>query len=200
MSFELPELPYRMNGLAPYISEETLNFHYGKHHQAYVNKLNALSKDTEFADMDLVDVIRNSDGAIFNNAAQIWNHTFYWYSMKPNSNGDDNSATGDLAAAIEKNFDSFAAFKETFTDKATSFFGSGWIWLVLNNKNQKLEIMSTANAETPISNPDYTPLLTCDVWEHAYYLDTQNQRPKYVANFWKLVNWNAINERFLGES
>lgn len=199
MSFELPELPYAMNGLAPYISEETVNYHYGKHHQAYVNKLNALAKDTEFAEMNLVDVIRNSEGAIFNNAAQIWNHTFYWYSMKPNPNGDDNGPVGDLAAAIEKNFDSFDAFKEAFTAKATSLFGSGWTWLVLNKKNKKLEIVTTPNAETPVSNPDFIPLLTCDVWEHAYYLDTQNLRPKYVANFWELVNWEEANKRFLGE-
>lgn len=199
MSFELPELPYPMDGLAPYISEETLQFHYGKHHRAYVNKLNALAADTEYADMDLEEVIRNSDGAIFNNAAQIWNHTFYWDGMAPNPNGDDNAPVGDLAAAIDKTFDSFDAFKDAFTAKATSLFGSGWTWLVLNKQN-KLEIINTQNAETPISNPDLTPILTCDVWEHAYYLDTQNLRPKYVANFWELVNWEACDKRFCKEA
>ena len=195
MSFELPELPYAMDGLVPYISEETLQFHYGKHQRAYVNKLNALAADTEYAEMDLVEVIRNSDGAIFNNAAQIWNHTFYWYSMAPNPKGEENSALGDLAVAIDKAFDSFDSFKDAFTAKATSLFGSGWTWLVLNKLN-KLEIINTQNAETPISDPDVTPILTCDVWEHAYYLDTQNLRPKYVANFWEVVNWEEANKRF----
>jgi Fe-Mn family superoxide dismutase len=199
MSFELPELPYAMNGLVPYISEETLSFHYGKHQRAYVNKLNALAADTEYAEMDLVEVIRNSDGAIFNNAAQIWNHTFYWYSMAPNPKGQENIATGDLAAAIDKAFDSFDSFKDAFTAKATSLFGSGWTWLVLNKLN-KLEIINTQNAETPISDPDVTPILTCDVWEHAYYLDTQNLRPKYVANFWEIVNWEEANKRFNKEA
>jgi Fe-Mn family superoxide dismutase len=195
MSFELPELPYAMNGLAPYISEETLQFHYGKHQRAYVNKLNALAADTEYAEMDLVEVIRNSDGAIFNNAAQIWNHTFYWYGMAPNPKGEENIAFGDLGAAIDKAFDSFDSFKDAFTAKATSLFGSGWTWLVLNKAN-KLEIINTQNAETPISDPDVTPIFTCDVWEHAYYLDTQNLRPKYVANFWEIVNWEEANKRF----
>lgn len=199
MSFELPELPYPMDGLAPYISEETVSYHYGKHHRAYVNKLNALAANTEYADMDLEEVIRNSDGAIFNNAAQIWNHTFYWEGMKPNPKGEDNIPVGDLAAAIDKTFGSFKDFVDAFTAKATGLFGSGWTWLVLN-KNNKLEIINTSNANTPISEEGVTPILTCDVWEHAYYLDTQNLRPKYVGNFWELVNWEECDKRYHKEA
>jgi Fe-Mn family superoxide dismutase len=183
--FQLPKLPYEMDALQPYISKETLEYHYGKHHQAYVNNLNNLTKDTEFSNMSLEDVIMKSSGGMFNNAAQIWNHTFYWNSMTPKSSGEPG---GKLADAIVKQFGSFDEFKKQFTQSAATLFGSGWTWLAKNSQGQ-LEIVNTSNASLPMKDGK-TALLTCDVWEHAYYIDYRNARPSYLENFWKLVNWD----------
>lgn len=183
--FELPKLPYALDALQPSISKETLEYHYGKHHQAYVNNLNNLTKDNEFANMSLEDIIMKSSGGIFNNAAQVWNHTFYWNSMKPNGGGEP---TGALADAINKKFGSFDEFKKAFSQSATTLFGSGWTWLVKNEQGD-LEIMNTGNADLPMKHGKKA-LLTCDVWEHAYYIDYRNVRATYVENFWKLVNWD----------
>ena len=191
MTFTLPQLPYEMDALSPSISKETLEYHYGKHHAAYVNNLNKLVTDTEFAAMSLEDVIRKSSGGIFNNAAQVWNHTFYWHCLSPNGGGE---ATGKLADAINKAFGSFAAFKEQFTQAAVSTFGSGWAWLVQDKQNN-LKIISTSNAGTPMTE-GFTALMTCDVWEHAYYIDDRNARPDYLSAFWKLVNWEFIAGNF----
>ncbi|WP_423063078.1 superoxide dismutase [Candidiatus Paracoxiella cheracis] len=191
MAFELPELPYALNALEPYISQETLEYHYGKHHRAYVNKLNALVPGTKFEGMPLEEIIMKSDGGIFNNAAQVWNHTFYWHCMSPQGGGDPYDA---LAAAIDETFGSFNKFKEEFTNAALTQFGSGWAWLV-KNKHGKLEVLQTLNAGNPMTDHK-TPLLTCDVWEHTYYIDTRNDRPKYVSNFWNLVNWDFVVKNF----
>lgn len=187
MPFELPELPYARNALAPHISEETLDYHYGKHHQAYVNNLNKLIDGTEFANATLEEIIKKSDGGLFNNAAQVWNHTFYWHSMSPNGGGEP---TGAVFDAITQAFGSVDAFKEQFTQAGATQFGSGWAWLVQNNDGS-LEIMKTSNAGNPLTDGK-TPLLTCDVWEHAYYIDTRNDRAKYISNFWQLVNWDFV--------
>ncbi len=189
MSFELPSLPYEMDALEPHISKRTLEFHYGKHHKAYVDKLNGLVEGTEFAEMSLEDIVCKSDGGLFNNAAQTWNHTFYWNSLSPNGGGEP---TGDLMKAIVDAFDSFDEFKEKFTNAGLTQFGSGWAWLI-KNQNNELEIVATGNAGNPLTDGK-TPLLTCDVWEHAYYLDTQNARPKYLENYWQLVNWDFVAE------
>jgi Fe-Mn family superoxide dismutase len=189
--FELPKLPYAMDALQPYISKETLEYHYGKHHQAYVNNLNNLTKDTEFANKSLEEVIMQSTGGMFNNAAQIWNHTFYWNSMTPNSKGEP---SGDLLNAINKKFGSFEEFKKAFSQSATTLFGSGWTWLVKNAQGE-LEIMNTGNAGLPMKDGKVA-LLTCDVWEHAYYIDYRNVRATYVENFWKLVNWDFAAKNF----
>lgn len=189
MAFELPALPYARDALAPHISEETLNYHYGKHHQAYINKLNGLIDGTDLAGKSLEDIIKSSEGGIFNNAAQVWNHTFYWNSLAPNGGGN---ATGDIADAIDSTFGSFEEFKTQFTNAAATQFGSGWAWLV-KNQNGDLEVMSTANAGTPMTEGK-TALLTCDVWEHAYYIDTRNDRPQYIKNFWEIVNWDFVND------
>ncbi|MGR8979327.1 MAG: superoxide dismutase [Fe] [Gammaproteobacteria bacterium] len=191
MAFELPALPYGKNQLAPHISEETLEYHYGKHHQAYVNNLNNLVPGTEFEGMSLEEIICKSSGGIFNNAAQIWNHTFYWNSLSPNGGGEP---SGSLAEAINASFGSFAKFKEEFTKSATTLFGSGWAWLVKNNDGS-LAIVNTGNAGCPLTTGQ-KPLLTCDVWEHAYYIDYRNARPAYVEAFWKLVNWNFAESNF----
>lgn len=191
MSFELPKLPYALDALAPYISEETLRYHYGKHHQAYVNKLNTLIENTPYADRSLEEIITTSSGPIFNNAAQVWNHTFYWHCMKPNGGGEP---TGELAEAIKKSFGSFAEFKEKMSAASVNQFGSGWGWLV-KNQDGSLEVYGTSNAENPMVK-NQKALLTCDVWEHAYYIDTRNDRPKYVENFWNLVNWDFVAENF----
>jgi len=185
MAIELPPLPYARNALAPHISAETLDFHYGKHHQAYVDNLNKMIPGTEFADATLETIVKKAQGGMFNNAAQIWNHTFYWNSLSPNGGGEPK---GKLADAIVKAFGSFAAFKEEFTKVALGTFGSGWAWLV-QRADGTLAIVSTANAATPITGTD-KPLLTCDVWEHAYYVDYRNARGKYVEAFWNLVNWD----------
>lgn len=185
MSIELPALPYARNALEPHISSETLDFHYGKHHQAYVDNLNKMIAGTEFADADLETIIRKSQGGMFNNAAQVWNHTFYWNSLSPNGGGEPK---GKLGEAIARSFGSFATFKEEFAKAAIGTFGSGWAWLV-QRTDGSLAIVSTSNAATPITGSD-KPLLTCDVWEHAYYIDYRNARAKYVEAFWNLVNWD----------
>lgn len=190
MTHVLPKLPYEMNALAPTISQETLEYHYGKHHQAYVNNLNNLIKGTEFENMSLEDTILKSSGGIFNNAAQVWNHTFYWNCMTPKSSGEP---SGKLADAIIKTFGSFEEFKKLFSQTAISTFGSGWGWLAKNG--DKLEIISTSNAGTPMQQ-NKKALLTCDVWEHAYYIDYRNARPNYVDAFWKLVNWDFVADNF----
>jgi len=184
MAIELPPLPYARDALAPHISAETLDYHYGKHHQAYVTNLNNLIKGTQFENSSLDDIVKNSQGGMFNNAAQIWNHTFYWNSLSPKGGGDP---SGKLADAIVKTFGSIAQFKEEFTKTAVGTFGSGWAWLV-QRADGSLGLVSTSNAATPITGTD-RPLLTCDVWEHAYYIDYRNARPKYVEAFWSLVNW-----------
>ncbi len=191
MTHVLPKLPYAMDALQPYISQETLEYHYGKHHQAYVNNLNNLVKDTEFADAPLEKIIMNSSGGIFNNAAQVWNHTFYWNCLTPNSSG---KPSGKLAEAIIQKFGSLDEFKKQFSQTAIATFGSGWGWLVKNADGQ-LEIISTSNAGTPMQQ-NKTALLTCDVWEHAYYIDYRNARPTYVDNFWQIVNWDFVAENF----
>lgn len=192
MTFKLPDLPYAKNALEPYISEETLHYHHDKHHQAYVNKLNELVQDNEFSNLSLEEVIKRSkSGPIFNNAAQVWNHTFYWHCMKPNGGGQPESK---LADAIQKTFSSFDEFQKKFNQAATGQFGSGWAWLV-KNQDGGLEILSTSNAGTPMTDNKHA-ILTCDVWEHAYYIDTRNDRAKYVENFWKVVNWDFVTEQF----
>jgi Fe-Mn family superoxide dismutase len=185
MAIELPQLPYEKNALEPHISAETLEYHYGKHHQGYVNKLNGMLEGSDAAGKSLEDIIRTSDGGMFNNAAQIWNHTFYWNSLSPNGGGDP---TGKLADALTKAFGSVDAFREKFSTAAAGNFGSGWTWLV-QRTDGSLAIVNTANAATPVTGDD-KPLLTIDVWEHAYYIDYRNARPKYVEAFWNLVNWD----------
>jgi|TARA_R100000005_G_scaffold94586_1_gene73098 Fe-Mn family superoxide dismutase len=192
MAFELPALPYARDALAPHISAETLDYHYGKHHNTYVEKLNGMVPGTEFEGKSLEDVIRTSSGGIFNNAAQVWNHSFYWECLSPNGGGE---ATGAVAAAINAAFGSFAEFKKAFTDAAVGNFGSGWTWLV-KNSDGTVAIVNTSNAETPLTDSSVTPLLTVDVWEHAYYIDYRNARPKYLDAFWALVNWDFVNKNF----
>lgn len=187
MTFSLPALPYALDELAPHISKETLEYHYGKHHQAYVTNLNKLVADSDFATMTLEEVIKKSSGGIFNNAAQVWNHTFYWHCLSPNGGGEP---SGKLADAINQAFGSFATFKEQFTQAAITTFGSGWAWLVQDDKGH-LSITSTSNAGTPMTN-GLKALLTCDVWEHAYYIDYRNARPNYLTAFWDLVNWDFV--------
>ncbi len=194
MSFELPKLPYAMDALAPHISKETLEYHYGKHHLAYLNKLNELAQNTEFAGMTLEEVIRKSSGAIFNNAAQVYNHSFYWNCLSPNGGGEP---TGELLSQIIKNFGSFEKFKQDFTNTALTTFGSGWAWLV-RDQDLTLSIVSTSNAATPLTTSS-KPLLTCDVWEHAYYIDYRNLRPEYLKAFWSLVNWSFVDQELLAK-
>ena len=191
MEHTLPQLPYALDALAPYISQETLEYHYGKHHQAYVTNLNNLIKGTEFENSSLDEIVKKSAGGIFNNAAQVWNHTFYWHSMKPKGGG---APTGPLADAINAKWGSFDKFKEEFTKCAVGTFGSGWAWLV-KKADGSLDLVSTSNAATPFTT-DAKPLFTCDVWEHAYYIDTRNARPKYLENFWILVNWDFASQNF----
>lgn len=191
MPFELPDLPYEKNALEPYISQETLEYHHGKHHAAYVNKLNDLVKGTEFESMSLDDVVKKSEGGIFNNAAQHWNHSFYWKCMAPKSG---EQPTGDLLAAINEAFGSFDEFKQQFTQAGLTRFGSGWAWLV-KDSDGKLAICSSANADNPLTEGK-TPIFTCDVWEHAYYIDTRNSRPQYMENFWQVANWDFAMENY----
>ncbi len=193
MSFSLPELPYAKNALEPHISAETLEYHYGKHHQTYVDKLNGLIDGTELAGKSLEEVVRASSGGVFNNAAQVWNHSFYWHCLSPNGGGEP---SGRLAELISRDFGSFAEFKKQFTDTAINTFGSGWAWLV-QNPDGKLALVSTSNAQTPLTS-EAKPLLTCDVWEHAYYVDYRNARPKYVEAFWNLVNWSFVESQLKG--
>jgi superoxide dismutase, Fe-Mn family len=190
MTHELPKLPYGLNALEPFISQRTIEFHYGKHHQAYVNNLNKLITGTDFENASLEDIVRKASGGIFNNGAQVWNHTFYWNCMKPQAGGEP---TGILYEAINKNFGSFAEFKEKFSNAAATLFGSGWAWLV-RKPDGTLDITQESNAGNPLRS-GLVPLLTCDVWEHAYYLDKQNLRPNYIADFWNLVDWNAVAAR-----
>jgi Fe-Mn family superoxide dismutase len=191
MEHTLPTLPYSLDGLTPHISRETLEFHYGKHHQTYVTNLNNLIKGTAFESLTLEDIIKKSSGGIFNNAAQVWNHTFYWNCLSPNGGG---VPTGALADAIQNKFGSFAEFKEEFTKSCLGNFGSGWTWLV-KKEDGSVDIANTSNAATPLTGND-KPLLTCDVWEHAYYIDYRNARPKYVESFWNLVNWDFVAKNF----
>jgi superoxide dismutase, Fe-Mn family len=187
MEHKLPELPYARDALLPHISPETIDYHYGKHHQTYVTNLNNLIKDTANADKSLEEIIKTSQGGLFNNAAQVWNHTFYWHCLKPNGGGEP---TGKVADAINKAFGSFATFKEKFTQTALTTFGSGWAWLV-QKPDGSLELSSTSNAGCPLTGTDRA-LLTCDVWEHAYYVDYRNARAKYIDAFWALVNWDFV--------
>ncbi|MCP4286133.1 MAG: superoxide dismutase [Fe] [Gammaproteobacteria bacterium] len=187
MAHDLPDLPYPKNALEPTISQETLEFHHDKHHQTYVTNLNNLVPGTEFENASLEDIVMKSTGGIFNNAAQVWNHTFYWNCLSPNGGG---APSGDLAAAIEKAFGSFEEFKKAFSTSAATNFGSGWTWLV-KNSDGSVEIVNTSNAGNPLTNGK-TPLLTIDVWEHAYYIDFRNARPKYLEEIWKLVNWDFV--------
>jgi Fe-Mn family superoxide dismutase len=191
MEHTLPALPYELNALEPHISKETLEYHYGKHHQTYVTNLNNLINGTEFADLSLEDIIKKSSGGIFNNSAQVWNHSFYWNCLSPNGGGQPSGA---LADAINSTFGSFDKFKEEFTKTAVTTFGSGWGWLV-KNTDGSLALVSTSNAGTPMTSGQ-TALLTCDVWEHAYYIDYRNARPKYVEAFWNLVNWDFVAKNF----
>mgnify|MGYP000952191288 CR=1 FL=1 len=189
MAIELPPLPYARNALAPHISAETLDFHYGKHHQAYVDNLNKMIPGTEFADATLETIVKKAQGGMFNNAAQVWNHTFYWESLAPSGG----SPTGRLAEALTATFGSLDEFRAAFNKVAMGTFGSGWAWLV-QKPDGRLAIVSTSNAATPLTGED-RPLLTCDVWEHAYYVDYRNARQAYLDAFWKVVNWAAVASR-----
>jgi len=184
MQHELPALPYAMDALAPHISKETLEYHYGKHHATYVTTLNNLIKGTEFDKLPLEEIVKRASGTIFNNAAQAWNHSFYWNCLSPKGGGEPGGALSD---AIARKWGSFDGFKEAFGKSAVANFGSGWTWLVKKGDGS-VDIVDTSNAATPLTGAD-KPLLTCDVWEHAYYIDYRNRRPDYVAAFWNLVNW-----------
>ncbi len=187
MAHELPPLPFAKDALQPHISAETLEYHHGKHHAAYVKKLNDLIKGTEFENRPLEEIVKHASGGIFNNGAQVWNHTFYWNCLSPEGGGEPGGA---VAEAIGKTFGSFADFKQKFTEAAGGLFGSGWVWLV-RGSGDKLEIRSLSNAGNPLTD-GLQPLLTCDVWEHAYYIDRRNARPKYVEAYWNLVNWDFV--------
>lgn len=191
MEHTLPQLPYAIDALAPHISQETLEYHYGKHHQTYVTNLNNLVKDGEFANSTLEEIIKKSSGGIFNNAAQVWNHSFYWNCLSPQGGGEP---TGALKEAISTKFGSFEEFKKQFTATCVGTFGSGWGWLV-KTPTGELELVSTSNAATPLTSANKA-LLTCDVWEHAYYIDYRNSRPNYMAAFWNLINWDFVSKNF----
>jgi superoxide dismutase, Fe-Mn family len=190
MSFTLKPLPFAMDALMPHIDKRTIEFHYTKHHQAYVNKLNDLIKETKFENESLEFIVRKASGPLFNNAAQVWNHTFYWEGLLPDGKP---KPEGRLMNMIEKSFGSFDQFIEKFSNSAATLFGSGWTWLI-QRSDGNLQIAQSNNAETPITM-DLNPLLTCDVWEHAYYLDYQNKRPDYIKAFWNVVNWDAVEAR-----
>ncbi|MAM89640.1 superoxide dismutase [Allohahella sp. A8] len=194
MAFQLPELPYEKNALEPHISAETLEYHHDKHHKAYVDKLNSLIEGTDKADKSLEEIIKSSSGGLFNQAAQVWNHTFYWHCLSPNGGG---APTGAIAEAINKAFGSFDKFKEEFTASAIGNFASGWTWLV-KKSDGSVAIVNTDDAETPVTDSSQKALLTCDVWEHAYYIDYRNARPKYLEAYWNLVNWEFVNSNFAG--
>jgi len=191
MTHDLPVLAYDRDALAPVISAETLDYHYGKHHQTYVTNLNNMIPGTEYENSSLEDIIRSADGGIFNNAAQVWNHTFYWNCLSPTGGGEP---SGSLADAITTRFGSFDAFRETFIKSATTNFGSGWTWLVKSAEGE-LDIVNTSNAANPMSD-GLIPLMTIDVWEHAYYIDYRNARPKYLDEIWKIINWEFIAANF----
>ncbi len=191
MEHKLPTLAYELDALAPHISKETLEYHYGKHHQTYITNLNNLIKGTEFENMTLEEIIKKSTGGIFNNSAQVWNHTFYWNCLAPKAGGEPN---GELLAAINKKWGSFSKFQEEFTKISVGTFGSGWGWLV-KTPSGDLDLVSTSNAATPLTTTN-KPLLTCDVWEHAYYIDYRNSRPNYLNAFWTLVNWEFVAKNF----
>jgi superoxide dismutase, Fe-Mn family len=188
MKHELMKLPYALDALEPLMSKETLEFHYGKHHQTYVTKLNGLIEGSEYADMSLEDIIKKANGGVFNNAAQVFNHDFFWNGLTPNGS----EISSDVEAALNEAFGSIDKFKEEFTNTAVNHFGSGWAWLVKDSSG-KLSIIATSNANNPLTE-GLTPVLTCDVWEHAYYIDTRNARPAYLENFWKLVNWDFVSK------
>jgi Fe-Mn family superoxide dismutase len=190
MEHKLPELPYSFDALEPIISRKTLEFHYGKHHQAYVNNLNNLIPDTPFADADLETIIRKAEGGIFNNAAQVWNHTFYFTGFSP---AEKTYPTGALSEKLNKQYGSLEEFKEQFSKAAATLFGSGWAWLVAKSDGS-LDIVQASNAGNPLRD-GLKPILTCDVWEHAYYLDYQNRRPDYIKGFWELVDWDVVSGR-----
>ena len=192
--FELPKLPYQNDALEPHISKKTVEFHYGKHHAAYVKNLNALIANTQFEKMNLEEIVRNSDGAVFNNAAQVLNHTFYWNCLTPASKSKT-KPSGKLMKAIERDFGGFDDFKESFVKQSVSLFGSGWTWLV-SDGNGKLSILRTDNAKNPLTMENTTPLLCCDVWEHAYYLDYQNVRADYLKEFWHIINWSFVEKNY----
>ena len=192
MAFELPALPYEKNALEPHISAETLEYHYGKHHATYVSKLNDAVKGTDLESKSLEDIIKSEKGGLFNNAAQVWNHTFYWNCLAPNGGG---APTGAVADAINGKWGSFEKFQEEFNASAAGNFGSGWTWLV-KKSDGSVDIMNTDDADTPVAHDGVTPLLTVDVWEHAYYIDYRNSRPNYLEAFWKLVNWEFVNKNF----
>jgi Fe-Mn family superoxide dismutase len=189
MSFTLPDLPYAIDALEPHISRETLEYHHGKHHATYVDKLNDMIKGTKMADKSLEEIVKSAEGGLFNQAAQVWNHTFYWNSLSPNGGGEP---TGAAAEAIDKAFGSFDKFKEAFNAKAKGNFGSGWTWLV-KKSDGSVDVVNTDDAQTPLTDSSLTPLLTCDVWEHAYYIDYRNSRPDYLKAYWNLVNWDFVN-------
>lgn len=191
MPFTIDELPFKKNALEPHISSETLDYHYDKHHQAYLTKLNAAVIGSDLENKTLEELITTQTGGVFNNAAQVWNHSFYWNCLAPNAGGP---ATGAIQTLIEKKWNSFAVFKEAFSTACANNFGSGWTWLV-QNADQSVEIVSSSNAGSPLTNKQ-KPLLTCDVWEHAYYIDYRNARPKYIQAFWNLVNWDFVNSNF----
>jgi Fe-Mn family superoxide dismutase len=191
MEHTLPPLPFAKNALAPNMSEETLEYHYGKHHQTYVTNLNKLIQGTEFENLSLEEIVKKASGGVFNNAAQIWNHTFFWNSLSPKGGG---APAGTLADAINAKYGSYDKFKEEFTKVATGTFGSGWTWLV-KKTDGSLDIVSTSNAATPLTT-DSKPLLTLDVWEHAYYIDYRNARPKFIEAFWNIVNWDFASKNF----
>jgi superoxide dismutase, Fe-Mn family len=191
MEHKLPPLPYPADALAPHMSKETLDFHYGKHHQTYVTKLNELIKGTAFENAGLEEIVKKSSGGIFNNAAQHWNHSFFWHCLSPEGGGEP---AGSLAEGVKQKWETFAAFKEAFAKSAAENFGSGWTWLV-KKPDGSLAIVNTSNAGTPLTGSD-KPLLTCDVWEHAYYIDYRNKRPDFVAAFWNIVNWDFAATNF----
>lgn len=188
---ELPKLPYKRDALEPHISQKTIDFHYGQHHAGYVRNLNNLIEGSPLEKMSLEEIIRNSDGPIFNNAAQVWNHTFYWNCMSPEKNMMPQAV---LMKNIERDFGSYENFKQLFIKQAATLFGSGWLWLI-TDKNGKLSLMQTHNADNPLTHESVTPLLTCDVWEHAYYIDQQNQRLAYINEFWQIINWRFVEKR-----
>lgn len=193
MSFKLPDLPYAKSALEPYISAETLDYHHGKHHAAYINKLNGMVSDSAYEGQSLEEIVRSSSGGMFNNAAQAWNHDFYWKCL---SEQHDQAIPEALAERLRTDFKSVEEFKTEFTNVALTTFGSGWAWLVADRNTGQLTIISTPNAGTPLTESHLVPLLTCDVWEHAYYIDTRNNRAQYVENFWHLVNWQFVASQF----